>query len=100
MGYLPLIQTSLEDITLVTGSGCPHEDEDGNAVDLSTFYTIRRISWIGLQSDFYIQALRVALETNSNRLTHLRLEYVNQSDGSFGEDDDTDDDDEDEDSGN
>jgi hypothetical protein len=41
-----------------------------------------------LQSDFYFQALRHALETNSKLLTHLRVEYVNQPDGSWLRQDD------------
>jgi hypothetical protein len=94
MGCLPLMQSSIEDITLVTGSECPLGDEDDSVVDLSRFHAIQRISWIGLESDFYIQALRVALKANSKHLTHLRLEYVSD-DGSFGQDDDTDDDDDD-----
>jgi hypothetical protein len=90
MGCLPLMQTSLEDITLVTWSGCHDENEDDSAVDLSKFHAIRRISWIG--SDNYTQALRVALETNSKHLTDLQLEYVNRPNGDFTQDDDTDDD--------
>jgi hypothetical protein len=90
MGCLPLMQTSLEDITLVTCSGCHNEDEDDNAVDLSKFHAIKRISWIG--SDNYTKALRVALETNSKHLTDLQLEHINQPNGSFIQDDATDDD--------
>jgi hypothetical protein len=49
MGYLPVKQTSLEVITLITGCGCPYEDDDGlDDVDLSQFRALRRISWIGL----------------------------------------------------
>jgi hypothetical protein len=84
------MQTSLEDITLVTWSGCYNDDEDDSVVDLSKFHAIRRISWIGW--DDYTQALRVALETNSKHLTDLQLEYVNRPNGDFIEDDDTDDD--------
>jgi hypothetical protein len=61
-----------------------------SAVDLSNFHAIRRISWI--VSDNYTQALRVALETNSNYLTDLQLEYVNQPNGDFKQDDDADND--------
>lgn len=91
MGCLPLMQSSIKDITLVTGSECPLGDEKDSAVDLSGFHAIRRISWIGLETEFDIQALRVSLETNSKHLTHLRLEYVSRE-GSSEQGDDTDDD--------
>ncbi|KAH7379649.1 hypothetical protein BKA64DRAFT_647968 [Cadophora sp. MPI-SDFR-AT-0126] len=88
-GYLPCEQTSLEAITLITGIGCPDETDGWNAVDLSQFCALRRISWIGMQTDPYLQALRDALQKNSKHLTHLRLEHVPQdgdSDGSDGSD--------------
>jgi hypothetical protein len=90
---LPVKQTSLEALTLITGSACHYEDDGLHDVDLSEFRALRRISWIGLQSVSYIMNLQYALETNSKHLTHLRLEYVNQPDGSWSEGHDTDDDD-------
>jgi hypothetical protein len=88
---LPCEQTSLEAISLITGIGCPDEIDGFNAVDLSQFCALRRISWIGMQTYLYHQALRDALQKNSKHLTHLRLEYVSQdvdSDSSDGSDDD------------
>ncbi|KFY58186.1 hypothetical protein V496_06227 [Pseudogymnoascus sp. VKM F-4515 (FW-2607)] len=91
-GYLPVKQTSLEALTLITGSECHYEDDD--LLDLSQFRALRQISWIGLHSDSHFMDLQYALETNSKHLTHLRLEYVNQPDVScFGDNHDTDGDD-------
>lgn len=91
-GYLPVKQTSLEALTLITGSKCHYEDD--GLLDLSQFRALRQISWIGLHSDSHFMDLQYALETNSKHLTHLRLEYVNQPDVScFGDNHDTDDDD-------
>ncbi|KFZ17811.1 hypothetical protein V501_01554 [Pseudogymnoascus sp. VKM F-4519 (FW-2642)] len=91
-GYLPVKQTSLEALTLITGSKCHYEDD--GLLDLSQFRALRQISWIGLHSDSHFMDLQYALETNSKHLTHLRLEYVNEPDVScFGDNHDTNDDD-------
>ncbi|KFY18708.1 hypothetical protein V493_08398 [Pseudogymnoascus sp. VKM F-4281 (FW-2241)] len=88
-GYLPVKQTSLEALTLITGSKCYYEDDD--LLDLSQFRALRRISWIGLHSESHFMDLQYALKTNSKHLTHLRLEYVNQPDVScYGDNHDTD----------
>jgi hypothetical protein len=101
MGYLPIKQTSLKAITLITRNGCPYEVDGSDDIDLSQFRALQRISWIGLQSDLYFQALRHALEINSRHLTHLRLEYVSKlSDYWFRQYDDSNDDDSDDDDSN
>jgi hypothetical protein len=78
-------QTSLESISLITGSGCYLEGKALSDVDLSTFHALKQISWIGLQSKSYIQALRGALDNNSNWLTHLRIEYVIQPEQDYNQ---------------
>lgn len=78
-------QTSLESISLITGSGCYLEGKALSDVDLSTFHALKQISWIGLQSKSYIQALRGALDNNSNWLTHLRIEYLIQPEQDYNQ---------------
>lgn len=78
---MPLKQTSLEAINLITGNGCRLEGSLPSEIDLLQFKALRRISWIGVRSDASLKALRGALVANSARLTHLGLEYVKQTDG-------------------
>jgi hypothetical protein len=70
------------------------EDDNLEPIDLSQFHNIRQISWVGLQSEFYIRSLCDALATNSKLVTHLRLEFLPQDKDDLAElDNDIDDDD-------
>lgn len=84
---MPLKQASVEELNLVTGSGCFCEDDNSNDIDLSRFRNIRRISWAGLGTDSHFETLHHALLTNSKRLTHLRLEYADQPEEDFSTED-------------
>ncbi len=81
-GYLSNKQTSIESISLITGTGCFHERIPSNAdiVDLSRFRTLHQISRIGLQHASHFSVLQRALQKKSKCLTHLHLEYITKPD--------------------
>ncbi|KAH8816664.1 hypothetical protein F5884DRAFT_873409 [Xylogone sp. PMI_703] len=77
-GYLPTKQTSLEAISLITGSGCFEEEDLSDPIDLTKFHSLKRISWIGVRTAAQFRIIRTAIRTNSQILTHLRVGYCDQ----------------------
>jgi hypothetical protein len=80
-------QRSIESISLITGGACTINTDGENPIDLSAFYSLRDISWIGLQSSEEFDTLSRALKNNSEHLRELRLDFVNWTEEDWDEDD-------------
>ncbi|KAH8679710.1 hypothetical protein BGZ60DRAFT_235687 [Tricladium varicosporioides] len=79
LGYLGNKQSSIETISLITGGSCPINTAGDNPTDLSLFYSLQDISWVGLRSLQEFDTLSCAMKNNSRHLTKLRLDFVNWS---------------------
>jgi hypothetical protein len=63
---------SLEELSLITSVDCDY-DEDEAPIDVSNLKNLRKISWLGLGTESYIDTLREVITANSRNLTHLRI---------------------------
>jgi hypothetical protein len=88
-GYLKNKQSSIESISLITGGACPINTDEQNPIDLSTFRSLRDISWTGLVSLQEFDVLSCALNNNSKHLKKLQLNFVNWSEEDLDEYDDS-----------
>jgi hypothetical protein len=74
-GYLPLKQTCIDSMALITAGACRCEANSQHPIDLSTFDKLKRLSWNGLQSESHIQTLRNTLRRLSDQLVELDVGF-------------------------
>lgn len=75
-GYFPLRQTNIESLRLVTDGSCPQTNDADIELALSSFPSLKRLSWIGLSSYHEIKALAAVLERTSHQLVELDLDLI------------------------
>ncbi|KAM5357024.1 hypothetical protein ACJZ2D_016690 [Fusarium nematophilum] len=75
-GVVPLQQPSLHSLSLITDPTCRNYHDAECEIDLSSFCKLQNLSWRGPNSD-NLDALTVALRSNSTHLRKLELDFVN-----------------------
>ncbi|EWG38469.1 hypothetical protein FVEG_14894 [Fusarium verticillioides 7600] len=75
-GVVPLQQSSLQSLSLITDPTCRACYDGECEIDLSPFSSLESLSWIGPTSD-NLHALTVALQNNSTHLRNLKLDFLN-----------------------
>ncbi|RSL48004.1 hypothetical protein CEP51_015698 [Fusarium floridanum] len=75
-GVVPLRQSSLQSLSLITDPTCRDDHDAECEIDLSSFCKLQSLSWRGPNSD-NLDALTVALRSNSTHLRELELDFVN-----------------------
>lgn len=83
-GYLPEHQRSLESLALITDFSCERRGDGTNEFDLSTFITLRTLSWIGLRSGDDFDTLVECLENNATHLRNLTLDLIDWEETELG----------------
>lgn len=71
-GYLPLKQSNIQSLKLVTDLECVLEDHD--RICLSAFEKLTALSWIAAYTDAHYDELRRTIWRRSSQLKELELE--------------------------
>ncbi|KAF5635326.1 AAA family ATPase [Fusarium tjaetaba] len=92
LGVIPIQQSSLQSLSLITDPTCRASYDGECEIDLSPFSSLQSLSWRGPTSD-NLHALTVALRNNSTHLRNLELDFLNWHElreylGYYGDDED------------